>query len=352
MKRVVLLVVLVLSISFIAGCSDVVENNPDNQEKNTISEEKTVNYEDYKGNWKLKVAEDEELYLLTSLEAYFGATGVNITEINDNFIKGSIYSIQGAPSYRQAEVTFEGEIQDGKLIAPYEDEGWLYTGNIEITFEDEKLALNITRDEVETTPMWGIPEGKFTFKRHINTEIVSLSDEEKSNLEQYLLLVAKDRIKPFNKGELTDEMIINFVGTNIWLGFFGTSEFSDKIKEKDGKVIFDKSVMDALANRYFGVNIKEHKSYNATTYENEIYTVQALGGVSEYPLVQIMMKDSESEGIYYTIVDYMFEYPEGEEQLEYEYLIELQKDDDYIIKSIKEIKVPIDFEILNQFLEQ
>lgn len=69
-----------------------------------------------------------------------------------------------------------------------------------------------------------------------------------------------------------------------------------------------------------------------------------------YPLVQIMMKDTENEGTYYAIVDYMFEYPEEGKQLEYEYLVELQKNDNYTIKAIKEIKDPIDFEILNQFL--
>ncbi len=305
------------------------------------------NYEDYKGNWKLKVAEDEELYLITSLENYFGATGINITGINNGSAKGSIYSIQGAPSYRQAEVSFEGKIEDGKLTASYEDEGWEYTGNIELTFENGKIEANIIRDEVETTPLWGIPEGKFAFLRPIETETISLSDDEKSNLERFLSPITKDTIKPSNKGELTDDMIINFVGVNIGAGFIDISEFGDKVKESGANVVFEESVMNDLANRYFGANIKEHKSYDIISYEKGIYTVPALGGVSEYPFIQMMMKDTKNDGTYYAIVDYMSENPQDGKQLEYEYLIELHKNDFYTIKSIKEINYPIDFEMLN-----
>ena len=305
------------------------------------SETKAINYDNYKGDWNLKVADDEKIYLFTCLESYFGVTGVNIAEINNNSVKGSIYSIQGAPSHRQAVVPFEGKIENGKLLASYKDDAWLYSGKIELSFENEKLTANITRDKADITSMWGIPEGKFTYIRPIESKLIDMSDVEKKQLEQFLAPIAKDRIKPFSKGTLTDEMIINFVGINLGAGFLPASEFGNKVNEKDGKVIFDESVMNDLANRYFGVGIKAHKSYGAVTYEKGIYSIPALGGVSEYPLVKLLIKDTKNEGAYYALVDFMFDYPDKGKQLEYEYLIEMQKSTGYTIKSIKEIQSPI-----------
>ncbi|MDD3174494.1 MAG: copper amine oxidase N-terminal domain-containing protein [Herbinix sp.] len=305
------------------------------------SETKSINYESYKGDWNLKVAGDEEIYLFTCLEVYFGVTGINIAEINNNSVKGSIYSILGAPGYRQAEVAFEGKIENGKLLASYKDDAWLYSGNIELSFENEKLVANITRDKVDTTPMWGIPEGKFSYIRPIESKLIDISGEEKKQLEQFFAPIAKDRIMPFSKGTLTDETIVNFVGINLGAGYLPATEFGNKVREKDGKVIFDESVMNDLAKRYFGIGIKEHKSYGAVTYEKGVYSVPALGGVSEYPLVQLLMKDTKNEGTYYAIVDFIFDYPDQGKQLEYEYLIEMQKSQSYTIKAIKEIKSPI-----------
>jgi hypothetical protein len=227
------------------------------------------------------------------------------------------------------------------LLASYKDDGWLYSGNIELSFEDEKIVANITRDKADTTTMWGIPEGNFSFIRPIESKLIDISGEEKMQLEQLLAPIAKDRIKPFSKGTLTDETIINFVVINLGAGFLPATEFGNKVTEKDGKVIFDESVINELAKRYFGIGIKEHKSYGAVTYEKGAYSVPALGGVSEYPLVQLLMKDTKNEGTYYAIVDFIFDYPDQEKQLKYEYLIEMQKSQSYTIKAIKEIKSPI-----------
>ncbi len=351
MKRIIFLMVLVLSIGLIFGCKNSTESNSEGQESNAVSKE-TVNYDGYKGDWKLKVAENEELYLFSSLEVYFGSTGVHISDIINQYIKGTIYSVQGAPGYRQANVAFEGEAQDGKLVTSYEDEAWLYTGNIEMIFSNQQIIANITRDEMETAPLWGIPEGELAFARPIETEIVTLSDDEKSNLEAFLFPLSKNRMKPFNKGELTDERIIDFVGVNLGLGHINTSEFDNRIEEKDAEVIFNETVMSELSKRYFGVDIKEHKSYEMTKYENGFYRVPALGAASEYPFIQIMMKNIKNDEIYYLIVDYIFEYPDEGKSLEYQYLIELQNKDDYIVRSIKEINEPINFEILNQLLKE
>ena len=341
MKRLMLLFALFLSIGFMTGCKDSTQASLVTPEQNAISETKAINYDNYKGDWNLKVADDEEIHLFTCLETYFGVTGVNIAEINNNFVKGSISSIQGAPGHRQAVVAFEGKIENGKLLASYKDDAWLYSGNIELSFENEKLAANITRNKADTTPMWGIPEGKFTYIRPIESKLIDMSGEEKKQLEQFLAPIAKDRIKPFSKGTLTDEMIINFVGINLGAGFLPASEFGNKIKEKDGKVIFDESVMNDLANRYFGVGIKGHKSYSVVTYEKGMYSVPAMGGVSEYPLVRLLIKDTKNEGAYYAMVDFMFDYPDKGEQLKYEYLIEMQKSTGYTIRAIKEIKSPM-----------
>jgi hypothetical protein len=359
MKKLFLLFSLMLCFVFITGCKDKTETTAVVQEEQSItdnqtastSEKETLTYDDYKGYWKLKVAENENLCLLTALDIYYGETSIDILEINDNLVKGTIYSISGAPSYRQAIVDFEGTIEDGKLITSYEDLGWEYSGTLEITFANKQLVVNIIRDESENSQMWGIPEGEFTFLRPIQTEVVTLSNEEKTELEQFLSPIA-GTINPFNQQELTDDIIINFVGLNLSLETIDTSEFGDKINEIDSEVVFDESVMNDLANKYFGVDIKEHKSYEITKYEDGYYSVASLGGVSEYPLVQILMKDTENTSTYYSVVDYIFEPSQGDKTLEYEYLIELEKKDTYLIKSIEEIKYPIDFESLNVLLSE
>jgi hypothetical protein len=359
MKNLSFFVALLLCFTFITGCKDKSENIAIVQEEKNISEdqaastseEETLTYDEYKGYWKLKVVENEKLYLLSALNIYYGETSIDILEINDTLVKGTIFSIGGAPSYRQAIVDFEGTIEDGKLITSYEDLGWEYSGTLEIALENKQLVVNIIRDESETSPMWGIPEGEFTFLRPIQTEVVAMSDEETTELEQFLSPIA-GTITPFNQQELTDDMIINFVGINLSLETIDISTFGDKINEIDSEVVFDESVMNDLANKYFGVDIKEHKSYEITKYEDGYYSVASLGGVSEYPLVQILMKDIENTSTYYSIVDYIFKTCEGDTTLEYEYLIELEKKDNYLIKSIEEINYPIDFESLNELLAE
>jgi len=371
MKKFSLLIVLTLCIMLIIGCqeteTDTLINTKteistlNNTQKETIEiKVEAINYKDYEGNWKLKVNEAETLYLITTLEVYYGITGIAIEKIEDNQVTGKIYSVTGAPSYRNAEVNFEGEIEQGKLIAEYEDDGWLYTGKIELKFENGEILANITRNPVENTPMWGIPEGKFEFVRPIETEIFTQLESEKSHLECFLFPLSKDKINPFNEGELNDDTIINFVGLNIGLGDFDLEQFGERVKEKDGNVAFEKLVMNELANLYFKVEIKEHQISPNIAYENGIYTVPSMGGVSEYPKVQMLLKDVKNEGIYYAIVDYMFEYPEEGEKLEYQYLIKLEhnlkkgKDEkafrSYTIKELKKVEDPIDFDVLYQFL--
>jgi len=101
--------------------------------------------------------------------------------------------------------------------------------------------------------------------------------------------------------------------------------------------------MNDLAVKYFGVEVKEHKTYEIVTYEKGKYTVPALGGVTEHPQVRLLIKDKENDGVYYAIVDYVFEYPEEGEKLEYQHLIKLQEDNNYTIKAIIENESPLNF---------
>ncbi|MGI6554257.1 MAG: hypothetical protein ACOX2P_02430 [Bacillota bacterium] len=341
MKKLIAVLALLIAITLVVGCSS--NSNGENQqnlEKNGAGED----YAMYIGDWRLKVQGDEELYLLTFLEEYLGATGIKITEINEAEVKGSIFSVQGAPGHRQAEVSFSGKLENGKMIAAYEDEAWKYTGKVELTFENNTIAAAITRDEVEPAPMWGIPEGDFTFVKPIKTEKVELTKQEKEGLENFLRPTIKDAIEPFAEGSLTDESIIKFIGCSLAVGFIDAGEFGDRV-EHGVDVVFDGSVMNDLARKYFGVEVKDHKTMEIVTYENGKYSVPAMGGVTEYPQIQLLLRDKENKGVHYALVDYLFEGPEQAAELEYQYLIKLQKTDGYTIKAIKEVEDPINMEL-------
>ena len=138
--------------------------------------------------------------------------------------------------------------------------------------------------------------------------------------------------------------MINFVSYNLALGFIDNSEFGDKVQHK-ADITFDKSVMNDLTKKYFGAEVKNHKTVDITVYKNGKYTVSALGGVSEYPQVQLLLKDNQNKEIYYAMVDYMSENPQDGKKLEYQRFIKLQKNvSSYSIKVIKEMDSPISFQ--------
>ncbi|MBI4733449.1 MAG: hypothetical protein HY779_01255, partial [Rubrobacteridae bacterium] len=226
------------SISILTGCDNNSNTGKSNEtaikdvvEPNITEINKVINkgdnakseFEAYAGPWKLKISGDEELYLITSLEDYFGRTAIDIESVSGKKVKGSISSVQGAPSYRQASVDFEGEIDNDILTTNYKDDNWLYSGNMELTFKGKEIAANISRDKTENIPMWGIPEGKHIFVRPIETTKVEMSEKEKRNLEKFLSPLSNDIIEPFAKEGLTDENIIRFVGINLAAGFLNAS---------------------------------------------------------------------------------------------------------------------------------
>lgn len=140
-------------------------------------------------------------------------------------------------------------------------------------------------------------------------------------------------------------MIINFVGYNLALGLINPGEFGDKVTS-GADIVFEQSVMNELAKKYFGAEIKNHQTVDFTAYADGKYTVPALGGVVEYPLVRLLIKNRDNEGIYYAVADYMTENPAEGKKLGYQYLIRLQKDSFYTIKAITPIEYPVNFELI------
>lgn len=363
MKKILSILLSLLLVTLLTGCNND-EKTPETESVNSGSaiedrgaleqednkepqvEEERGDYSKFQGVWKLKTAMDKELYSLTAMMEYLGSTGIQITEINGNEVQGNIYSIQGPPSYRQATVSFSGVIEDGKLTTTYEDTGWEYTGTMELEFREEGILAKITRDESEFPAMWGIPEGEFTYIRAIETEKVQITSTEKEALEEFLATTSKDLLQPFAEGAFTDENMINFVSHSLALGKIDLSKYGDKVIH-DPDIVFEESVLDDLTKRYFNSTVKKHQAYALGTYEKGKYTVPALGGVMEYPELQLLLQEQENPEIYYGVVDYVFDHPLDGKSLEYQYLIKLHKGDSYSIKSITEIEYPIDFSLFN-----
>ena len=158
MKRSPVFLVLLLGLTLVVGCSQTSKSETVNQQAAAVSGQENSTANDavdivsYQGNRKLKVSEDEELYRMTALMEYCGSTGINIKEIHNGEVKGTIFSRQGVPSYRQAEVAFTGKIEGGKLKASYKDDAWMYSGSIELAFSNGQIEAVITRDKSNDTP--------------------------------------------------------------------------------------------------------------------------------------------------------------------------------------------------------
>lgn len=71
MKKTYYFAVLALTLCVAAGCGSKTTDAPGTA--GTVTESKET-YESYLGDWKLKTAGDEKLYLLSAMELYFGAT--------------------------------------------------------------------------------------------------------------------------------------------------------------------------------------------------------------------------------------------------------------------------------------
>ena len=320
-----------------------------NSAQAAFNEEDSNDYSKYRGDWKIKVDRDEELYRMTTLIEYYGSTGIHIAEVNQNEIQGSIHCVKGAPSYRQAEVSFSGVIEEGILRTAYEDIAWEYSGAMELRFEEDRIVAKITRDESEPA-MWGIPEGEFIFVRALATERVEVTEQEKADLETFLRPTAKTIMEPFEEGALTDEIMINFACKSLALGIIDPSAFGDRVVQ-GADMVFEESVLNDISKMYFNSAVKEHRACAIGTYVNGKYSVTVLGGVTEYPQLQRLLRDKENPDRYYAIVDYLFEYPEEGRKLNYQYLIKLQRSNsdsnDYSIKAIKEVEDPIDFALID-----
>lgn len=175
--------ILVLSLILIpTGCS-----------KKVVEIEK--DYSKYLGSWHIY---NENMYTFTALEGVLGRTAIDILEIEGNKLKGEIVTISGAPSLRIAQVEFEGEIVDNKLMAEYEDNSWNYSGNVELEFIEDHIIGKISRDENNGDSFigWGILEGDFKFIRPIYTEIVDLNDEKIGEIEKLADSLEEEKLFP------------------------------------------------------------------------------------------------------------------------------------------------------------
>lgn len=357
---------LLLSFTLlVAGCNDTASmvgittvtnpasTTPGQEDQNDhgadSNEEDSTDYSKYRGDWKVKVDRDEDLYRMTALIEYYGSTGIHIAEVNQNEVQGSIHSVKGAPSYRQAEVAFSGVIGEGILRTAYEDIAWEYTGTMELRFEEDQIVARITRDKSEPS-MWGIPEGEFIFVKALATEKIEVSEQEKTDLETFLRPTAKAILEPFEENALTDESMINFAGKGLALGMIDPNVFGGRVIQ-GADMVFEESVLDDIITMYFNSGVKAHRACVIGTYEKGKYSVPALGGVMEYPQLQRLLRDKENTDIYYAIVDYLFEAPEEGKKLDYQYLIKFKKgnDDshDYSIQAVKEVEEPIDFALID-----
>ncbi|WP_019850933.1 hypothetical protein [Desulfitobacterium sp. PCE1] len=371
MKRLLLMLLLLSFAHLAGGCNDTIDTteiepastasgqedqygqgansgNPDQAHPDSDGED-TAAYARYRGDWKIKVNRDEDLYRMTALIEYYGSTGIHIAEVNQQEIQGSIHSVKGAPSYRQAEVAFSGVIEEGVLCTAYEDLAWGYAGTMELKFEGDHIVAKITRDGFEPS-MWGIPEGEFVFVRAAATERVELSESEKADLETFLRPTAKGIMEPFEEDALTDKIMIDFACRSLALGIIDPRAFEDRVV-RGADIVFAESVLDDIINRYFNSGVKEHRAYEIGTYKKGRYSVPALGGVTEYPQLQRLLRDKEHPDRYYAIVDYLLEYPGEGRKLNYQYLIKLHKSNNashgYSIKVIKEVEDPINFALID-----
>lgn len=172
MKKIVL-VLSMISVIFLAGCTKNVENN--NLPKNAENQQQEVEAgSEAQGN-ESQQSDDvrESLYL----KKYIGTWGnITIKEVTDNKVTFSLTSLQSPPALRIAMIEESDVVvnSDGEGHFSFSDDGWGHSGEGTIIFKDNEIVVNIDKT-VENNPdaMWGIFEGTYTFP------LTQESDEEK-----------------------------------------------------------------------------------------------------------------------------------------------------------------------------
>lgn len=249
--RIRLSIVLILFLTIVLnGCIDKgsVENESSdisNRQEKAEKEQGESDYSRYKGAWNIYMMEEETF---TALEPALGRTAIDILEIDNNKIVGEITSVSGGPSFRMAEISFEGEVVDGKLISRYEDKDWEYKGELSLEFEEDYINANISRDEAEPRAMWGIPEGEFKFKRPIATEMVELNDEEKLEIEAVVDVLEEENLYPEIK-----ILLQNTEDQNIYYAYIDYKRYNE---EQKSDIIYQHLIILEKVDQY---RIKETK---------------------------------------------------------------------------------------------
>jgi hypothetical protein len=82
---------------------------------------------------------------------------------------------------------------------------------------------------------------------------VRLNEKLKKELDDYFSVFAQTKIKPFERGKVTDETLIGFALDRI----IRYNELSERSSVCDG---IDEKVVEAVVAKYFEAKIKQHKS--------------------------------------------------------------------------------------------
>ena len=189
MNKKIIVNILIILIAILSGCNNQQvkkQSTPSNVEedkkqavsntsqiKNDISEtseqitddksktEPNDDYSIYKGKWIC--SEDSKT---SDMVMQNGGQIIDIQEINGTHIKGNIMSIQKPPANRIASTDFQGTISNNTLNYPFDDDGFYNKGTFSITFEKDKLSVNIvitsTIDERNRSG-WSLGSGNFVF---------------------------------------------------------------------------------------------------------------------------------------------------------------------------------------------
>lgn len=208
MKKCVLIFLILLSIATISACSkknEVSLNSSGNQVSNSLTsvnneqqkkdeskDTKQDDYNSYLGKWISSETEYEDLVFSK------GGSTIEISQINNCYIKGTCSSVEKPPANRIAEIEFEGNLTGNKLNFKFDDDGFFNKGNGTLTLENNKILLELnTVVSDENRSGWCIGNGEITF---IRPKILE------ARIKPYLSNTNKD-----SSTDIIDYNILNYV---------------------------------------------------------------------------------------------------------------------------------------------
>ncbi|MCT4619813.1 MAG: hypothetical protein N4A62_10550 [Marinisporobacter sp.] len=333
-KIIIVLCIFIITFGGISGCGKNTNEVNVETTKKEINENAQIDYSKYLGSW---MVEDEDTKLVSSLVGIFGGTTLEIEEIKDGKIKGALYTIQGSPSNRTADISFEASIEDKVFETDFIDT-WENEGNAKFILKDEEIVAQIEMTKPSEIAMWGIQQGELVFKKEKNTQVLDLKEDEKEYMEIYISNYINAGVKPFEEGNISDEELIGF---GLRYQYLNNYE-SFKTTEDMMYIIIPKESVQMAVDNFFGQEIKNHKSIreNNIIYDNENYKLPLADGMAPYGKIEKIIECPEN--IYY--VQMTLNYPNfetGEDEIDSMLLIKLKKIEEdgghYLLKEYKEI---------------